>query len=191
MYGLLRIIIWIPILAFVSQQRKNLGKNKYIILVLMIIFVAMPVSSLFPIENLFVTFSTPEKSYNYVNFEKAKITISGDNTDLVIGHENTYLIIPKTDKGWKIGRGIDTKTVSANYNDGIIVSLFKHKKSGEYYVEVYNLDGKTCTIEDSGDSEFYNVKNEELCRYYAYVHNLDDSYELFVNGKEVNLAIDE
>lgn len=103
----------------------------------MIIFVAMPVSSLFPIENLFVTFSTPEKSYNYVNFEKAKIVISGDTTDLVIGHENTYLIIPKTDKGWKIGRGLDTKTVSVNYNDGIMVSLFKHKKTESCVVTMH------------------------------------------------------
>lgn len=190
MYGLLRIIIWIPILAFVNRQRKKLGKKKYTILVLIIIFVAMPVASLFPIENLFVTFSTPENSYNCVNFEKAKIVISGDTTDLVIGHENTYLIIPKTDKGWKIGRGLDTKTMSVNYNDGIIVSLFKYKKSGEYFVEVSDMEGKVCTIKDSDDSEYYNVKDGELCRYYAYVHNLDDSYELFVNGKEVNLAID-
>jgi len=158
---------------------------------MMIIFVAMPVSSLFPVENLFVTFSTPEKSFHYINLEKAKIVISGDTTDLVIGHEDTYLIVPKTDKGWKIGRGLDTKNVSVNYNDGIIVALFKHKKSGEYYVEVSDVEGKACTIKDSGNSKFYNVKDGEICRYYAYVHNLNDSYELFVNGKRVNLSINE
>lgn len=191
MYGLLRIIIWLPILVFINRQRNKLGKKKYAILVMMIIFVVMPVSSLFPVENLFVTFSTPEKSFHYVNLEKAKIVISGDTTDLVIGHEDTYLIVPKTDKGWKIGRGLDTKSVSVNYNDGIVVVLFKHKKSGEYYVEVIDMEEKVRTIKDSGDSEFYNFKYGGICRYYAYVHNLNDNYELFVNGKRVDLLINE
>ena len=193
MYGLLRILFWTPILIFVGIKIKRYGRKKYIIWGLLIIFVAIPFSYLFPIENLFITFSTPEKSYNYVNSEEVRRIIPGENTDLVIGEGSSYvyLIVPKTDKGWKVGRGLDTKNVSVTYKDGIVVEIYQYKDSNEFYVEIENLKDSDFAIADNVDSEFYEFIDRMSYKYYGYVYDLDESYELYVNGEKMNLVFDE
>jgi len=194
MYGIIRMLFWLLIFVIVMLQvRKNKIANtkKNMVIIIVIICILWTGSMMIPIENCFVTFESPERSFNYINSESVKEIISGDTTDLVIGEGNdyVYLIIPKNEKGWKLGRGIDFKTVAEFFDDGIIVQVYRFKESEEYYVEVEEIKGNTCEIKDNEDSCFqeskYTVVNETRYRYYAYVPGIDDNYTLTVNGKDI------
>ncbi len=68
----------------------------------------------------------------------------------VIGEdtEYVYLVIPKGEKGWEIGRGMDLKFISNQYFDGSIVSIYQSKNTKGFYVEVTDVDGKECKVND-------------------------------------------
>lgn len=193
MFGIVRMIFWLLISVVLIEIMKKynlLQKKKNIIFIGIMIISLWTLSMLFPVENIFITFDTPEDSYNYVNNEKVKKVVYGEETALVIGEENeyVYLIVPKGENGWKVGRGMDFKFVSEQYIDGIIVSVYQYKDTKEFYVEVVDIDGNQCVIKDNQTSDFkvleqnYNGKN--TYRYYAYIENLDDSYKIEVNGKK-------
>ena len=72
--------------------------------------ILVTVLAFLPIENSFVTFDSPKAAYEYFNSGKSNIelVVKGDNCDFIIDRKkdsDTYLIVPKTANGWKIGIG--------------------------------------------------------------------------------------
>lgn len=197
MFGTFRMIFWVIMflagIAFLKKF-KMLYKRLYVTLFGILILILWTLSMLFPIENLFITFSSPEKSYNYVNSEEVKIVVSGKISNLVIGkgHDYVYLIVPKTEEGWKIGRGLDVKMIPQQYYEGIVIGIYQYKNTKDYYVEVEDINGEQCTLKDNRNSHFeileHNLTEDKTgYRYYAYVYDIDDSYALNVNGKTLSL----
>ena len=63
-------------------------------------------SAMFPVENLFVNFESPERVFHYTNFGEIDEIIYGHDSCLVVyAKENStcsHYIIPRTAKGYKI-----------------------------------------------------------------------------------------
>ena len=197
MFGIIRMLFWIVIFGIsivVLGKQGVLNKKRNKVLLFVIITILWTGSMLLPIENLFISFSTPEKSYGYVNSEDGKLVVYGQESALVIGEdtEYVYLVIPKGEKGWKIGRGIDLKFISNQYFDGIVISIYQYKDTKEFYVEVADIAGKECIVSDNQNSYFEiletSVDTENKYRYYAYVHDLNNNYILKVNDEEIILS---
>lgn len=197
MFGIIRMLFWIVILGIsivILGKQGVLNKKRNKVLLFIIITILWTGSMLLPIENLFISFSTPEKSYGYINSEDIKLVVYGLDSALVIGEdtEYVYLVIPKGEKGWKIGRGIDLKFISNQYFDGIIISIYQYKNTKEFYVEVADITGKQCMVSDNRNSYFEiletSVDTENKYRYYAYVHDLTNNYILKVNDEEIILS---
>ena len=146
---------------------------------------------LIPIENAFVTFSSPEAAYGYRNSEPLAFAVSGETADLAIGEKKTTMILPKTDKGWKLPFVFWEKTIYRMYDDGIVVILDQYECAGAFFVTVYRDDGKECTVSDDRDSVFQCRKepgfseNQPFCTYYAYINAMDSQYRLTVDGTEL------
>lgn len=124
---------------------------------------------------------------------RGKISGIWQESALVIGGdtEYVYLVVPKGEKGWKIGRGMDLKFISNQYFDGIVVSIYQYKNTKEFYVEVTDVDGKKCKVTDNQNSSFEILKTdrdgENKYRYYTYIRDLNQNYVLKVNNKETIL----
>lgn len=196
MFGIIRMLFWIiafGICIVILSKHCILNKKRNKILLFVIITLLWTGSMLVPIENLFMSFSTPEKSYGYVNQEEVKLVVYGQESALVIGEdtEYVYLVIPKGEKGWKIGRGIDLKFISNQYFDGIVVSIYQYKNTKEFYLEVTDVDGKECKVTDNQNSSFETLETGidggNKYRYYAYIRDLNEKYVLKVNDKEIIL----
>ena len=196
MYGIIRMLFWIIVFGIcivILSRQGILNKKRNKILVFVIITLLWTGSMLVPIENLFMSFSTPEKSYGYVNQEEVKLVVYGQESALVIGEdtEYVYLIVPKGERGWKIGRGMDLKFISNQYFNGIIVSIYQYKNTNEFYVEVVDIDGRKCKVSDNQKSYFDILEthvNEDIkFRYYTYINGLDENYILKVNDEEIFL----
>jgi len=150
----------------------------------------------FPFENLFVTFSSPKDSYEYYSFRKSNIqlVLEGNNCDFVVDcrdTDDTYLIIPKNADGWKVGIGANTKRISHQIFDGIVIYLYQYGNSNDYFLTIFDTNGGKINLSDDCNTQFYSLeKNNGLLdktfiTYYAHVPNLDPQYYIIANGEKI------
>lgn len=145
--------------------------------------------ALLPVENAFLTFSSPQSAYQYNHTGDVKLVVSGEITDFVVGVQgdvDEYAILPKSDDGWKLGMGFDTKRIHQTVSDGIVVYVYQYKNTDDYYITILDTSGGPLELTDNRNSNFQCLEhtNEALdttfYTYYGYIHDYDDSYALTV-----------
>lgn len=200
MFGIVRIVFWCIIisLCIFLMKKFNILRKINIIVLGVLILILCTISGLFPVENYFVTFSTPEEAYSYMNFEKVKLVVEGNKSAFVVGEKDRadydYLVIPRNQNGWKLGRGVDTKLKEQKIIEGIFVDIYEYKDGDDYYVTVLEMSGKELEILDSCDSRFIKLSydNEEIdnnySSYYASILSYDENYWISVNGKQISFS---
>ena len=86
------------------------------------------ISALIPIENAFVTFSSPKSAYNYNHSASVELIVDGNESDFVVGAKgetDVYAIVPRSNNAWKIGMGLDTKRIVQTISDGITIYVYQ------------------------------------------------------------------
>lgn len=198
LFMVIRLAFWgLALIIGLLLLRKShiLHKRKWSLISFGLSIVCLVLSAMLPIENIFITFSTVEASYSYSNVGTVQLVISGEKTDFVIGQNgdtDTYTIIPKSDNGWKLGRGLDTKRVLHRVSDGIIVTVYRYKNSTEHYITILDTNGGISEIKDNYNLEFQYLQkpnsalNKTFYTYFAYVNGFDEKYVVTVNGKTIS-----
>ena len=201
MFGRVRVIIglifFFSIIVLVSKIKVS-SRRIYYVASALISIIMVTILAFIPFENLFISFNSPESVYNYVNFgpSSIKLVVKGDNSDFVIGEKNNrdiYLIVPKTDEGWKIGTGTNMKEIYRTNTNENVVHLYQYENTDDYYITIFNISGGYAEITDNYGSSFLFVekKNESLNKtfvtYYAYIHNFDAPYLVIVNGDKIEV----
>ena len=198
MFSIIRVIFFIIIFLigiFILKKLSLIHKKKFRVVLIVICVILTTILSLFPIENVFVTFSTPEAAYKYFNSCPAILTVNGEKTDLVIGEKDSayvYRIIPKSNKGWKIGNSLDTKMKFQKIVGEVAIYGYQYKNSEELYVAISHKYGKTLEIRDSKQSEFLcltdkDVKSTSEYTYYAYIGDVDENYYICIGDEKIYL----
>lgn len=197
MFGIIRmfaLLILTVIGAYAVRKSKIINKRKWTFFVSLFTFVLLTVSCLFPIENSIITFSSPEKAYVYFYSYETELTVSGNETDFVSGSNHgtrSFLILPKTEKGWKTSTGNDLRIVCKKHIDGITVAeIYKHKNFNDLYVVIHGVEGNRNKISDNAGSEFQSIKSSDYGNYYMYVAHINSnekSYCITINGEEILL----
>lgn len=182
-------------IGFIVIKRINIiHKRKWYLIVFAMVVILTTISALVPIENAFITFSSPESAYQYSNSGDVKLIVDGKETDFIIGAKgktNSYAIIPKTDRGWKMSIGIDTKRVVQTMSDGIIIYVYQYKNSDDYYITIMDTNGGSLIITDNNNSTFYALSetnsalNKTFYTYYASINGINEQYTLTVNGRTI------
>ena len=205
MYNLVRLIIGCIIFACsMIAVKKSKAVNKRVLrLVFAILSVVLTgLLGFFPFENLFVTFDSPKAAYNYYyTFEKSNIDliVEGDTCDFVVGGEKgsvtqTYLIIPKTANGWKVGIVNDTKRIARKVSDKNILRVFQHKNTNDYFIIIFNAKGEKLTISDEYNTQFFSLEKiidsdgQTFVTYYGHITDFNSQYSVTVDGKKIVLG---
>lgn len=183
--------------CFILIRRSNLyHKQKLYTISFALAAILMTVSFFVPIENAFVTFPSLEMAYNYSNNNDINLIIHGEKTDFVVGTKddtNNYAIIPKENNGWKMGMGVDIKTIFHKVYDDIVIYIYKSNNSSDCYITVLNTKGGSIKIKDNKNSEFQylydtnEVLNKTFYTYYAYITDFDEEYTISINDKSIKL----
>ena len=87
LFNLLRIVLWLIISSFVVlkiRKTKIVRKKLVSFLIVVLCLGLISVSGMFPIENLFINFKSPESVFNYTN--------SGKVNDVLYGKESCMAI---------------------------------------------------------------------------------------------------
>lgn len=196
-FVIIRIIFWSIafIISFLLIRKSRIiHKRQWATVTLVVAVILTSISALIPIENALITFSSPESAYNYNNSGNVKLIVDGEKTDFVVGTKgdaDVYLIIPKSNDGWKLGMGLDTKKVFQTISNGITIYVYKYKNTDDYYITVLDTNGGSTNITDNHNSKFKHLEKfnsilgKTFYTYYAYINNFDDQYTLTVNGNSI------
>lgn len=181
-------------LSIVLIHKAKIRKKRFAYIFSAVVAVALIcVLALFPFENAFITFKTPEESFKYVYIEPSvKLTVYGENSCLVIGDKsgvNKFLIIPKSEKGWSVDVGSNTKIIEQKIFGSVVICVYKHRNTGDCYISVFDANGRELQLSDGCNSKFIASRklNDALGKtcynYYAYVSIYDENYQLMINGE--------
>ncbi len=196
-FVIFRLAFWSLIFVvsiLLIRKSHAVHKKQWSIIAFFMTIILITISALLPIENAFMTFSSPQSSYQYNHLGYVKLIISGKQTDFVVGsNDNTdfYTIIPKSDEGWKLGMGVNTKRISQTISDGVAIDVYQYKDSDDYYISILNTNPGALKITDNCGSEFQNLSevnsalHETFYTYYAYISRFDSQYVLTVDGKTI------
>lgn len=198
LFSLVRIIFFV-LLFFISiyfLKKSNIINKKKAIIILFIIFsILSSISSLFLIENLFITFKSPKQAYNYLlHSEKNLLVLTGKKSSLVIGGYNSSKsslgLMLKKNGGWKLSK-FDLKKVKDAYLDGVFISIYKYKNYDDYYILINSTNKDISSISDNINSKFYTFKRSyngiTSFRGYAYINNFNDEYKITIDDKSIKI----
>ena len=201
MYNIIRFIIGcIFLVCSITAIKKSKVICKHILYVVFtsLSMILVVVLAFLPFENLFVTFDSPKAAYEYFNLGKSNIEliVEGDDCDFIIDRKNdfdTYLIIPKTTDGWKIGIGSNTKRIVQKLSNGIVLYIYQYKNTSDYFITILDTNGGKSTVSDEYNTKFYSLErnNDSLGKvfvtYYAHITNFNQQYSVIVNDTKIVL----
>lgn len=179
-----------------SKQRDNL--YWYIAAIILCLVLYSVLEYVF-IENLFVTFQSPEEAFRYSNKDEVKFVVEGEDTALVVAQTDVSTfrqeIYPRSGTGWKLASTFNTKEVYKKSSGEISAFVYQYDDSNDYYVLLWwrgeempqitdNNNSTFCYLDVSGNAREYGYTCYIYC---AYVKNLNNQYLLNVNGKEISL----
>lgn len=198
-FGTIRLVFFVIIFVIcvlLIWKSRLIHKRRWYLSLLAVTIALTTLSVFIPIENAFITFSSPTAAFEYINTGIVKLIVNGEYTDFVVaekGNADSYLIIPKEGTGWKLGLGTDTKRIAHKISNGVSIQVYQYKNTDDYYITVLNTEGGIFEISDNHNSEFSYLDklnpslNETFYTYYAYVKNFDAQYILTVNGKTISI----
>lgn len=164
MFTIIRIILLVIVsVCSVWIIKKSKCKFKKVFSTLTVVFciILVSISSMFPVENLFLSYQSPEKVFNYVKSGQIYKIIDGRESSLVIYYtgNSTYgfYIIPKTSDGYKIPNYFTQKKVSHKFDEQGAFDVYNVQGTQDYYV--------SCAVNLSDISEeilVFNSENEKI-----------------------------
>lgn len=203
MFAILRLMIgaclfgiFIPII----RKSKNGTKRKlYTILIIASILLTTALAFL-PFENLIVTFPSPIAAYDYYYLpgkSDIELIVPGKTCDFIVDRQNVsdtdIIIFPKTDKGWKIGIGTNTKIIDHKISDEVSITVYQYKNTGEKFLTILCFDGDQASVSDAYNTKFYSLEGTKdplgntFVTYYAYIPNYDSQYCVMINDKIITI----
>lgn len=201
MYNVIRLIIGCIVLVcsitFIKRSKVIRKRILYIVFTSLSVLLIVVLAFL-PFENIFVTFDAPKSAYEYYNLGKSNIEliIEGNGCDFIIDRKkdsDTYLIIPKTADGWKIGIGSNTKRIVQKLSDGIVLYVYQYKDTSDYFITILDTNGGESTVSDEYNTKFFSLEryNDSLGKtfvtYYAHITNFSSQYSVIVNDNKIVL----
>ena len=199
MFSMIRLafggIAFLVIFALI-RWKKTTHRRRWSVVAFVAVILIITITALVPIENMFITWHSLESAYSYNHTGNISIVVSGEKSDFVVGKEaevDAYTIIPKKADGWSLGMGTDINCIFQTTSDGIDISVYRYKKSDDYYIVVFNANGGASDIMDNRDSVFQysetviEALDETFYTYYAYVRDFNDQYSITIDDRTIEI----
>ena len=188
LYKLVRILLGAGILTALLFFLKKRRKWQIRVPAILVALIFYGVLCVFPLENLFFSFPTPEAAYSYQCETPIRLIVPGEESCMIRSDKGDIFFIVKDAKGWKLGNNFLYKTADLSDN-GILVSIDQYGSLGDCYLTVTNAKGGPLTIQDTRNSRFLVQTteapslNQTFYAYYTAVRDIDSSYTLTINGE--------
>ena len=202
LFNLVRIVLLliISVLVVLKIKKTNIVPKKTVSVFIIVLCLGLiAVSGMFPVENSFINFKSPESVFNYTNFGKINDVLYGEESCAVIysskNSTNGYYIMPKAEKGYKIPSCVSAKRISHKFDKSGNFDVYKVLGTNDYYVigtVLSNSDRQN--IADNNNNPVKNIVTEmgstktKTVFIYSYVKNFANEYYFIINGKKTIIA---
>ena len=178
MFITIRLILWLMFLVpTVMIMLKNKSKSKkYIAIFTIILFtVLLTVSAMFPVENTFMDFKTPESVFRYVKFGNIDEIIYGKDSCMILfskgNNARGFYIVPKTEKGYAIPSYFAINNKSHKFDKSGLFDVYRVKGTNDYYVfgTVHLKDDRNKIIAFDGNDQKNRMQYSSGRKYRFYI----------------------
>lgn len=188
LYKLVRILLGAGIITALLLFLKKRRKWQIRVPAILVALIFYGILCVFPLENLFFSFPTPEAAYSYQCETPIRLIIPGEESCFIRSEKGDISFVIKDAKGWKLGNNFLCKTADLSDN-GILVSIDQYGRLGDCYLTVTNAKGGPLSIQDTRNSRFLVQTteapslNQTFYAYYTAVRDIDSSYTLTIDGE--------
>lgn len=190
----LLLVLLIVIILLATKRMKRVFR------LLLCIQCVVIISTLFalPVENLFIDFKTPENVFTYYaadNFIHNKIVHieEGEQTCFIYYEQypnsNSYLIIPKTEEGYKLPVSSADKIVVNRLDIHGSGWVIHYEGTDDYYLSVHGItDEENVTATDSNGKQLDVILKEipksesKTFAVLSYIDEFTNDYSVTING---------
>lgn len=184
-------IVLIVIVFWIYRNSRRSKKNKFIMIISIIILIII---SSFRIENLFISYNSPESAFKNSGLKGNIIkTVDSKYSTLVIYTDqetSSNLVLCKEKGKWKVPL-FHSEAAMKRLRDGSLLILNKEKDKDNYYILI-SLNNSNYKILDNKNTNFekYELSNNKMfeslteTEYVAYVENVDENYYIEINNQK-------
>ena len=184
------------LLSFFIMKRTRVAGNKLCVFAVVIVCVLLAsATSIFPPENAFITFRSPEAVCKYTAIGDVEAVVEGEGSACVIyrvnSHEFSSCIVPKNSNGYKIPTYFYKEKIAHTFNTFGVYTTVRAKNSNDYYIfatlpsesqellQVFDAAGQC--VETNG--ALYGTAFQCIC-----LQNFSSEYYLIINGEKIELG---
>lgn len=197
----IRFLLWIILSAITLYKIKTskiIGKKLVYFLTVFIWLILVSLTAVFPVENLFINFTSPESVFRYTCSGNIDGIVHGNESCMIIyskrdGSSSSY-IVPKSDGGYKIPRYLDVKTVTSVFDSDGFWKVYRAERANDHYIlGMFYTENTKVSISDSNGRtvetivENIDEKGVKHVTCFAYVDDFSNEYYLLIDGKKVSL----
>lgn len=140
----LRIFAWVALAIpciFAIRRSRVVRKRALMITSIVLLILLVSLTAMFPVENLFLRFDTPEDVFHYTSTGDIYGRVDGESSSMILyaTSPNTIseYIVPKTDTGYVIPTYLSNKTVWNSMDSNGVVQVYWQKGTQDHYVMVF------------------------------------------------------
>lgn len=200
MFGLVRLVIMAVILTCLVLVSKRVGVDKparvkRIALSTVLALIVGMLTTVYPIEDAIISFSSPKDVFKYTMRGTVEHIIDGQSSSMVFGRRSgekiQYHVIPKSNGKWKIGSITDLKVYHMQIPfPWLSITVERFKNTDDYYITVLDTSSVEKTITDRNGTAYYKGYQDiesGSCLYHAYVYCFDMDYYILVDGEKIQI----
>ena len=143
-------------------------------------------------------YPSPEEAFRYKNQGEILLVLKGEQSAYVIAQQSgstyAYDLVARDGDMWRPVTGVSANPAVITSGSAVI-RVYQYGKTGDYYLSITDGGGQDVTVADNRGSQFHRIGDTyavsggtfSAYTYYAYVPDLDDAYQLTVNGRAVTL----
>ena len=197
---LIRIVLFLGISAFIIARIRAatiVRKTLFSVLTVVFCIVCFCISAMFPVENIFVDFKSPESVFSYASSGRIDEIIYGKDSCMILYSRGNniggHYIIPKINNNYKIPSYFSTEKISHKFDIDGLFNVYHVKETLDFYVF-----GTVHLQESDNEIEVFNGEDEKIESQiirvgntnfiYFYLYDFSDGYYLMINGEKVLIS---
>lgn len=193
----LLLLLAMSVVAILKIRASKIKRKRLaIILSVVLILILNSISGMFPVENLFIDFKSPESVFHYTTVGRIETIIYGNSSCMVYYSTGStsyeYSFIPKTEYGYKIPGTFTTKQVSNKFDKDVYFDIYNVVGTSEYYVfgRIFSEENEIHIVDSNNQPVMCNIietglPDLKVVHILAFVENFTNEYYFLVNGEKM------
>lgn len=200
---LISLVCAILLFACLCRFFKRYKKKVLLILSCAISALAVYLLFLYPFENLFYQWDSPEELFHYLSWKNIEEVVYGEKSCMVVYQDSksshSQIIFPKLDGKYGIPSGSFSENIATTFVEGGTIMVDQAKGTEDHYiVGTLSADvGDSRSISDNKGSRFTTktvdtgIGQYKMITFWAYIPQFDEDYAITTCGQEMKVISDQ